>query len=97
LLAVTEIEHVHLWDRVTRQAIATLDNDTGAVAALTISPDSAWLATIDEEDVVRVWDITTHQCVAAVRTDGELAVINWNTEITVVGPQGFYGYHFINQ
>ena len=96
LLAVREHARVHLWDHATRQAVAVLTSDTRNVEALAISPDSAWLATVDEGHVIRVWSVHTHQCVAATRTDGNLAAVNWNSEIIVVGIHGLYGYRFTN-
>jgi WD40 repeat protein len=60
---------VWVADPATGRTLATLSGHEGYIPGASVSPDGAWLATLDMHGVVRVWQTSTWQLRAATRVD----------------------------
>lgn len=52
-----DTQNVQFWDVVSRKSVGTLTDLASTVTYIAFSPDSATLATIAQENVVRLWNV----------------------------------------
>jgi WD40 repeat protein len=87
---------MQVWDTFTGQERGAV---YGAVSAVAASPDGTWLATGSEDGSVKVSEVTTGRCVAAMRVDGEVHALCWllNEGLAVAGAGGLYVFDFLSR
>jgi WD40 repeat protein len=88
---------VRAWDAVTGQQRAILASRDDSAIAITIAPDSRWLAAIGTGGTMRVWDSAPWKVVAVMRVDSELEGCAWNPFgrlIAAAGSAGLFLFAF---
>ena len=81
-----------IWDMANWRKRAVLSGHTGRVEAMAVAPDGSWLATVDNERTVRIWDMTTLGGQAMMRVDNDITTCAWLRPDALVlgGPGGLY-------
>jgi WD40 repeat protein len=85
---------VRLWNTADGSPRAVLSGHADTVRGLAVSPDGVWLVSVSEDQTVRLWSTATHECVTALRVDGELHACCWLSaappRLAVAGEAGVY-------
>ncbi|WP_329430409.1 NB-ARC domain-containing protein [Streptosporangium sp. NBC_01495] len=73
-------------------AIGRLDGHKSAVNDIAFSSDGQWIATVDLDGQLRVWEALTKTCVTVARADGALVRCQWQgvLALSLVGRRGLY-------
>jgi WD40 repeat protein len=88
---------VRIWDLESGRLRAELTGHAGAVTAVAIAPDGAWLASAGEDGSVRIWDPVSGGIGALMRVDRPLRACAWgpfSQSLAVAGVAGLYHFTF---
>ncbi|MGP4104134.1 hypothetical protein [Nonomuraea sp. KM90] len=67
------------------------------LTGVAFSPDGAWLATTARNGCLRVWEVATRSCPAAIVVDGELSSCAWfpdGSGLCAAGAAGLFGFTY---
>jgi len=61
-------DHITIVDTATNNDLEILSGHTNKVEISAFSPDSSMLASIDEDDIIKIWDIKTSTCIESIHS-----------------------------
>lgn len=84
IAAATAAQGVIVWDRTTREQLATLNGTTVALTSVAWSPDGATLASSSVDGTVLLWDTSTYTQQATLPYTGTstITTLAWNPTST---------------
>jgi WD40 repeat protein len=64
----------------------------GTVEAMASAPDGSWLASVGQDETIRIWNAIAPEQVAALRVDGDLmtVLISFENRVTAGGDSALY-------
>ncbi|GAB2853899.1 NB-ARC domain-containing protein [Lentzea nigeriaca] len=87
---------LQVWDTGTCTHRVTLAEISTEIEGAAWTPDNSLIAVVTQDQVVRIYDTATWQCLTSIRLDGKVADCDWagNTDLVVVGRRGVYRFDF---
>ncbi|MCP2203162.1 WD40 repeat [Lentzea flava] len=95
-LVIGHEDSMRVWNTNTWTHEVTLVEITTGAEEVAWTPDSSLIAVATEDQVVRIYDSATWQCLTSIRLDGTVADCVWagNADLVVVGGHGVYRFDF---
>ena len=76
---------------------AVLHGHVGPVAAVAVTPDGSWLASVSVDNSVRIWDVAASRTVTMMRVERSLSSCAWldGNSLAIGGSAGLYLFDFL--
>jgi WD40 repeat protein len=99
-LAINVDDNIQLWDTDTWTKDSEFADDFESGVSVTEqswSPNGTWLATVADDNTLRIHQLPEARCLAELRLDSDLVDCAWldNDRLIVVGGQAVYWFHWL--
>ncbi|KAJ6008434.1 hypothetical protein N7540_012410 [Penicillium herquei] len=78
-LASTSQNHIKMWDTRTGQFLQTFKGHTDTVHSITFSHDSKLLVSTSQDHTVKLWDVSSCQCLHTLHAEAVVSVKSFNS------------------
>jgi WD40 repeat protein len=79
-LASASSDGIQLWDVATNCCVQILKGNTVGVTSIAFTPDGEFLASADRGYVIRLWSVTSGNCIEAIVTDTTVRKVEFSPD-----------------